>query len=300
MKINKKYLISNGCSFTEGHKLGSSASWATHLAQELDLELINLGKGGTGNEIITQSTIDYSTIEHNIAKDSFYVIQLTECLRYLINWDTQEVTKKNRWVNTNNKSKYWHITPVQFLAKDGFANWDLSSPITKHIYDNRYGLAPFFSNITFSLIKTYWNIINFVNFCEKNNYPYLIFDGINNHIPNDTIKSGIHQWYLDGTNSPNEFEINVSYAGKFKEFINKTQSAVLHINFIDYIKGLKYYYHDTTLNKFCHARDNGDYHKGNDGHPNVLGAKMWALHLKNIIKIKHKDFLTVPLIEFSN
>ena len=33
-----KYLISSGCSMTEGHVLGESASWATYLAQELDLE----------------------------------------------------------------------------------------------------------------------------------------------------------------------------------------------------------------------------------------------------------------------
>ena len=35
----KKYLIASGCSFTQGHILGESASWATYMPYEI----INLG-----------------------------------------------------------------------------------------------------------------------------------------------------------------------------------------------------------------------------------------------------------------
>src|SRR6056300_468343 len=204
MKINKKYLITSGCSFTQGHMI-QPISWATKLGEKLNLKTINLGKGGAGNEIITQNVINYSTVEKKIADNSFFVIQLSECLRYLINYDGVK------------KSYYWHITPGQFLNLSGFDNWDLSSELNKHIYDNRYGLTPFYTNITFSLIKTYWNIINLVNFFEKNNYPYLIFDGLNNHIPSNI--NG--KWYLHSSSGDEKFEIEVSNEDNLEEFIKQ-------------------------------------------------------------------------------
>jgi len=274
--FNKKYLITNGCSFTGGHKLGVKGSWATHLAQDLDLDLINLGLvGGSGNEIITQNTINYATITSNIAKDSLFVIQLSECLRYLVNWD-----------GPKDDSLYWHLTPQQFIRNDGFDGWDLDFPINKAIYDSRNHLAQFYTNITFSLIRTYWYIINFVNFCDNNDYPYLIFDGINNHIPYEENE----KWYLDGSTPGDEkFEIKVSNEINFKEFVARRQSAILHINLIDYIKDLKYYHNSPTLYNFIHNRDNDDYYKGNQGHPNELGAKMWAKHLTEVLKEKFSE-----------
>jgi len=267
MKINKKHLITTGCSFTEGHHC--KTNWAKKLSDKLDLNLINLGKGGSGNELITQNLINYCTIEKKIANNSFFVIQLSECLRYLINYDNLE--KEN--------SMYWHITPGQFISETGFDNWDLTFELNKHIYDNRYGLAPFYSNITFSLIKTYWNIINLVNFFERNNYPYLIFDGLNNHIPSNI--NG--KWYLHSSSGDKKFEIEVSNEDNLEEFVRDDCSPKLHKTLIDYISNLEYYYNDTTLWKFIHKRENLDYHKGNGGHPNELGSEKWAEELIKII-----------------
>jgi len=269
---NKKYLITSGCSFTEGHNF-RGVGWADFLAKELNLELINLGKGGTGNKIITQGVINYSTIKPEIAKDSFFVIQLSECLRYLVSID-----------NMNDIPQYWHFTPNQFIRDDGFDNWDLSFWLNKHIYDNRYGLAPFFSNITFSLLNTYWDIINLVNFFEKNDYPYLIFDGLNNHIPIE--ENG--KWYLrEDIYEPNHraiWEVDVQKTDNIVEFIKDKQEPVILYDLLEYIKSLKYYYHDQVLFNFCHFREDDSYHKGNDGHPNELGSKMWAKHLKGVIE----------------
>ena len=270
MKINKKYLITSGCSFTQGHNC--KTNWAKELSKELNLNLINLGKGGSGNELITQNIINYSIIEKEIADNSFFVIQLSECLRYLLNFDGEF------------NSKFWHITPGQFISETGFENWDIDSEHTKHIFNNRYGLAPFYSNITFSLIKTYWNIINVVNFFEKNNYPYIIFEGLNNHIP--SMING--KWYLDGSDPEVEkFEIQVSKNNNFEEFVRDDCVPELHKKLIDYVDSLEYYYNDTTLWKFIHKRQNDLYHKGNSGHPNELGSKKWAERLTRIIGEKY-------------
>ena len=272
--FNKKYLITNGCSFTGGHKLGVKGSWATQLAQELDLESINLAKGGDGNEVIVNKVIEYGTLNPDVAKDSLFVIQLSECLRYLVNWD-----------GPKDDSLYWHLTPQQFIRNDGFDNWDLSFPLTKAIYDGRKHLAQFYTNITFSLIRTYWNIINLVNFCEGNDYPYLIFDGINNHIPYE--ENG--KWYLAGSTKYEKFEIEVERTNNVKKFIMDYQSPVLLYNLIEYIKDLKYYHNSPTLYNFIHNRDNDEYHKGNQGHPNELGANMWAKHLVKVLEEKFSE-----------
>ena len=81
----KKYLIASGCSFTQGHGLGKSASWATYMPYEI----INLGKGGRGNRLITQVPISFGMMNPDIAKDSLFIIQLSECLRTLVHYDSE-------------------------------------------------------------------------------------------------------------------------------------------------------------------------------------------------------------------
>ena len=112
-------------------------------------------------------------------------------------------------------------------------------------------------------------------------YPYLIFEGINNHIPHKHKLNG--KWYLDGSNVSKEFEINVT-----DDDYKTRYHAILYEDLIDYVKSLKHYYNDTTLQSFCNKRKNDDYHKGNGGHPNELGSKMWAKHLVKIIGENNK------------
>ena len=49
---------------------------------------------------------------------------------------------------------------------------------------------------------------------------------------------------------------------------------------VEYIKTLKYYYHETTLNSFIYQESNFVH----DGHPSVSGAKMWAKHLVQVLE----------------
>ena len=104
MKLNKKYLIAHGCSFTEGHNLGKDGAWPKFLGEELGLEVINFGKGGRGNEWIVQDTISYSSLNSDIAKNSLFVIQLSECLRHLVHFDSipksyGDLTEKGMYYN---------------------------------------------------------------------------------------------------------------------------------------------------------------------------------------------------------
>ena len=270
----KKYLIASGCSFTQGHGFGKSASWATYMPYEI----INLGKGGRGNRLITQVPISFGMMNPDIAKDSLFIIQLSECLRTLVHYDSE--LKKYGELTT--QGHYYHITPGIFLGKGGLLTdgnpigFD-SKGVHKTIYEGRNHLVNFYTNITFTLLKTYWGIINFVNFCENNNYPYLIFDGLNSHIPYEY--NG--KWVLpnaDTGDTSEELRINVA------DTDGKEDTAIISEKLIRYIKSIKNYYRDTTLWKFIMCRDNEDYFKGNGGHPNELGAKKWAEHLEKVLE----------------
>lgn len=279
--IDKKYLITSGCSFTEGHLIGKNASWAKYLAENNNLQLINIARGGTGNEVITQNVINYATLNPEIAKDSLFVIQLSECLRFLICWDSFD--------EKNNGSLYWHLTPLQFLDKqgsrkitaEGFEGWDTEFPLNAWIYKNRYEISQLYTNITFSLIKTYHSIINFTNFCKANDYKFLIFDGINNHIP--VLNESNGQWFLKDSHGNPIYELAVSNEIEDDvDFFHNTHHPFIHNRIIKLMKENPNYYNGYTLNQFIHS--NKEYHIGNDNHPNELGAKLWAEHIQPIIE----------------
>jgi hypothetical protein len=74
LKSSRKKLIAIGCSFTE-HYLSSIHTpdfdynfprWPQHLADKLDMECVNLGDSGQGNEYILSKLIDNVLTEKNI------------------------------------------------------------------------------------------------------------------------------------------------------------------------------------------------------------------------------------------
>ena len=74
LKSSRKKLIAIGCSFTE-HYLTLNQSpnlnfdfprWPQHLADMLDMECVNLGKSGAGNDYILAKTVDATLKEKNI------------------------------------------------------------------------------------------------------------------------------------------------------------------------------------------------------------------------------------------
>lgn len=276
MKINKKYLITNGCSFTEGHHMGEIASWPKHLGEFLNLEVINLGKGGSSNDIIINNTIHFGDFNKEIAEDAFFVIGLTECLRYSVSIDLGD-----------DKPIPHVFTPLHFMYGDKkFKDWNMDSSVNTWVYDNRYTLASIFVNITERLYNTYNLILNIVNWFESNNYPYLIFDAINNHIPVITSKG---DWVLEGSNPNHEsFPIDVCSINSQNNSDFSKYSITLGVptQLINQIKDLKYYYKDKILLKELDLKQNIDgidYTKGNNGHPNKKGAQMWAKHLVEVI-----------------
>jgi hypothetical protein len=279
---DKKYLIASGCSFTKGHILKEPASWATHFAQNNDCELINLAKGGFCNQEIVKSVIEYSISNVDRAQDSFFIIQVSDFARHLICWEdfTPEIDNPDVCVCCN--SVYHSFTPSFFLDLDNktkeewFENWPQDDKLCNWLYENRYALAPLYVNTTNLLIDTYSYIISLVNFFEANNYPYLIFDGIHGNIP--VIQD--NKWYMTDRWGDALESLKIIIKDSYD---NTTTYPHLSLDVLNYIKNIRNYYTDTTQHKFVHNRRTNMYYKGNDGHPNELGAKMWAKELDKII-----------------
>ena len=285
--LNKKYLIANGCSFTEGHHLGNEGAWPKFLGERLNMEVINLAKGGSGNDTITWRTIEFSEINKNIAKDSLYVIQLSECLRYQVYYD-----------NLIKEPTEWHITPMCFQKKTNITGEEMNGDdVQKWIYKNKNELFYIFNNITFALYKTLQNIISLVSYFEKNGYPYIIFDGINDHKPfkyNDS-------YYLKESWTENineEFKIKASsdwdidnpydYNRHIKDrdfgyFIDEKliDSIFSNPKIFKEIPVLLKYFMDKGLSDY---NDNIFYLKENEGHLNMEASKIWADILKEYIE----------------
>jgi len=276
--LNKKYLVANGCSFTEGHMLGNEGAWPKFLGEKLNLEVYNIGKGGSGNDTITWRTIEFCEVEKDIAKDSLFVIQLSECLRYQIYYDDMQ-----------NPPSESHVTPLCFAkAMHAFKE---GNPAQRWVYKNRDELIYIYNNITFSLYKTLQNIVTLTSYFQSNGYPYIIFDGINDHKP---IKHTDGDYYLKESNSDNivsELKINTT-VNDFKYYINRRENGYIvtekiinsvfdnpHI-FKEIPAMLKYF-----INKgLSEYNDDTYYFKGNAGHINLEANDIWADILKDYIE----------------
>jgi hypothetical protein len=282
--MKKKNLIVSGCSFTEGHILGERGTWATYYAKNNNLELYNLAVGGSGNELISQKIVNFATVNPDIASDSIFIIQLSECLRFLVCWD--DFVTPNR-----GQSGYYSLTPIDFLGTqgatnpnsiptgEGFDDWYIHSPMLEWFDEQKMNIAPLFTNITFSLLKTYNNILSLVNFFERNNYPYFIFEGVNDHIP---IRKK-NKWYLKDSDGNPSYLVDVNEDEDSFTFFRESAKPSIHNKLINVIKNNPNYYNDITLHDFIYTPTDDSYHKGNVGHANELGSIRWAEHLNNVV-----------------
>lgn len=280
--IGKKYLIANGCSFTEGHLLGNDVAWPKFLGQKMNLEVINLGKGGSGNDTITWRTLDFCETNKDIAKESLFVIQLTECLRYHIYFDDFE-----------NQPSEFHVTPMCFV-RDMQWNKD-GSPVQQWVYKNRKELVYIYSNITLALYKTLQNIITLTSYFDSHSYPYVLFDGINDHKP-VKFENGYYLLESHGNKINPFFRIKTSLDVESPDDYNihvlrREKSYIIHEKLIDSIfSNNKIFKKIPVLLKYLREKGSNEhndadyYFKGNAGHPNELACDVWSDVLKEYIE----------------
>jgi len=77
--LQKDFILTFGCSYTQGIGLAKEDMWAELLAQELNMDLLNLGVGGTGPDIIHLNTLQYTKL--NYPKPKCVVVQWPQSTR---------------------------------------------------------------------------------------------------------------------------------------------------------------------------------------------------------------------------
>lgn len=260
--MKKKYLIACGDSFTEGHDMGETASWAYWTSSSLGLNLINLACGGMSNEWITIKTLSYLQQNNDKWNDSVVIIGWTEMMRQMTFFDDLGQSNIGKWV--------WSAQPNDFDCDD----WSKNTP-GEWMYKYRKSLYPFFSNLPWALMKTYASIMILKTFLDSNNIPYLFFDAVNDnklYYEND-------QTYLrDYTFKKLPFDVTEDHES-IGDIVNKKM--------VEYLFDERYVnINNTTLLNWIHSVPDERYCEGNGGHTNEYGAKESSKYI-----VKHYERL---------
>lgn len=261
----KKYLVVCGDSFTEGHMIGETASWAYWVAKDMNLTLINLSCGGMGNEWISTTILSF-LIKKEISLDEVIV---------MVAWSdlSRQMTYFNN-VNENYENNIWNIVPGDLLE-----NSEVSEILEmKWIYENRKALYPFFSSLNWCLFKTYQSLFNLKIFLKSSNIPFLFFDTITD---NKIYYKNNKPYLKDSWKS--------FWTENLEKLIIVDEPSIitnmLCEDMVNYLFDKNYINIDGyTVMMWLHMPENKIFEKGNDGHLNEMGAKIISKKIINEFK----------------
>lgn len=195
-KSSRKKLIAIGCSFTE-HYLNSDQSpnlnfdfprWPEHLSNMLDMECVNLGSSGSGNDQILAKTLDVVLNEKNIglivlmwsewrrvgfqrSRDSNYWTHVTP--HELETWKVTILEKQNSFHATRNTlrtfihaEKILSDIPYMFIQGTENLSWDednwSKNQYSRRISANEILKSPYLDYIENNIANKFigWPIMN--------------------------------------------------------------------------------------------------------------------------------------------
>lgn len=251
MKINlegKKYLVTSGCSFTDGFHMAEKGSWAYYLSNMLNLELHNRARGGSGNEYISDSIITHLMNNDEVRNNCVVGVAWSDFSRLM-----------SSIIDDKNNNTLDTVQPQDFLETGRFS--DIPSA------------QKFFSDIPFCVYKTYMSILKLNHFLKSYNIPYFYIDAIN---PNKiSIFENSGKFIIHGYSNI-KMEFNMSdWPHDYYRVLNNTINDVLFTNFLkigDYTSILDMMFSDYEL-----------YETGNSGHPNDVASKEIAQIIYNQI-----------------
>jgi hypothetical protein len=169
-KINR--IVASGCSFTYGYGLEDRATqtWVAQLANMFNVESVNLGKGGHGNEHVKNSIIDYFVENPSHKQDSFVIPCFTAYSRVEFPFRTKFVSPTYKTFTTILSSKPIHPKFIETFFKE--------------IYSEEYYYTKYLRIIvTLQELLNYWDS------------PYMMFEGLSG-IQHDKFKSLIENILL--------------------------------------------------------------------------------------------------------
>lgn len=176
-----KILYTNGCSMTTGEELGGEHTdsdgfltsidlnhkrthgWPYLVATELSMELFNDGKGGSSNDRIFRTTIQWFTdyIAHQDPKDLFVIIA---------------------WSDPNRTEYRVDDTWLGILPTSSHSAWERQHQKIKDIH--KFHQENFLDEST-DLIRTLQYMLSLQAILKENNIPYLFCNGLGSIVTMD-------------------------------------------------------------------------------------------------------------------
>jgi hypothetical protein len=252
MKINlegKKYLITSGCSFTDGFYMKEKGSWAYYLSNLLGLELRNKARGGSGNEYISDSIIIELMNYPEIRNECIVGVAWSDVSRLM----SPIYDGKYNTLDTIQPQDFYLDSKAKFIDSE-------SNCIKK-----------FYSDIPFCVYKTYLAITKLNYFLDSLNIPYFYIDAINK---NKITYQG-HKFTMHGhSNHRMEFSFS-DWPHQYQWVLNQKFNDEIFKNV------LKIHEHDSILDFMF--TDYDKYENGNPGHPNDIASKEIAENIYNQI-----------------
>lgn len=256
MKINlknKKYLLTSGCSFTDGFQMHEKGSWAYYLSDMLNLKLINKARGGSGNEYISDSVIIELMNNEEIRNQCIVIVAWSGNTRLM----SSIYDGKSYVLDT--------VQPQDFIS-------DEHGKIGR--FWNKQDVGFLFSDIPFCAYKTYLSILKLSSFLESLNIPYVYLDAISPNKVSVSKDGNKITMYGHVGIKPMEFSL-LRFPHQYKEVLNWKFNHKIFENFIGVNK------HKTILDLLW--SDYNHYTKGNPGHPNDIASKEVAESIFNQI-----------------
>lgn len=256
MKINlknKKYLLTSGCSFTDGFQMHEKGSWAYYLSDMLNLKLINKARGGSGNEYISDSVIIELMNNEEIRNQCIVIVAWSDNTRLM----SSIYDGKGHVLDS--------VQPQDFISDEHGKRGRFS-----HKQDARF----LFSDIPFCAYKTYLSILKLSSFLESLNIPYVYLDAIS---PNEvSVSRNGEKITMYGHTGIEPMEFNLlRWPYQYREVFNSKFNDNIFQNFIEVNE------HKTILDFLW--SDYNHYTEGNPGHPNDIASKEVAESIFNQI-----------------
>ena len=274
-----KYLVVCGDSFTQGHVMGEQASWAYWTAKKLGLELINLAIGGMANDWIYSKPILWFNQNKDKIKESICMVAWTDFGRqHTIYQPVVSTENDERWITNIHPGDLSETPPFDINSTDNIPN------ALKYMHKNREVLKPYFGSIIDALYKTVNSQMILREYLESVNIPFCFFDAVT-----------YNKFTLDFENkiikmiNPTSSELNIDF---LIDHNMDSCSDLLNQNISDYMFDEHYFDFEGQSIWGCYPKwENGSekYEKGNFGHTNIEGAKVFA----DMIVSKFKNLYSI-------
>lgn len=259
MKIditNKKYLVTSGCSFTDGFDMREKGSWAYYLSNMLELELVNKARGGSGNEYISDSIIIELMNRPEVRENCVVGVAWSSFSRlmnpiYDGDWNVLDTVQPFDFIEINgNKGKF---------------------------YEHRKAGEVFFRDILFCVYKTYMAIAKLNYFLDYHNIPYFYMDAMSPNKVKKVDKGNYDEVHIIGAQQHGSvLKIDMrEWPHNYKDVISDNFNSIIFKNYLT-VCGYP------TIFDFLFSNYE-KYNSGNLGHPNDIASKEIAHFIYNQI-----------------